>query len=61
MNKKPWLSKTLWANFIVAGIAFFPGADNYYHAHPLVVVEFLAIANVVLRLATHDRLSLADA
>lgn len=58
--KKPWLSRTLWANFAVAAVAFFPGAASFVQSHPLLIVELLACVNFGLRLVSHDKLALQD-
>lgn len=55
----PYLSKTLWTNAIIAAVAFFPGAQAYVTAHPMIVVEVLAGVNIVLRILTKSKLSLS--
>lgn len=60
-SKKPWQSKTLILNFVVAACALFaPGASAYISAHPEVVAGVFAGANIVLRLISKDKISLVD-
>jgi len=55
--KSAWKSKTLWANVIVAGLAFFPSiADK---VTPVQVALALTVLNTVLRLVTKDRIVLS--
>jgi len=59
--KKPWLSKTLWVNAIVAvGALFAPGASDYIASHPDLVVGVFAVVNMVLRLVSKDKLSIGE-
>jgi len=58
--KKPWLSKTLWINLIMAVSAFIPVAHEYLVAHPEVVVIGFSVVNMLLRLVSKDQLSLVD-
>ena len=55
--KKPWQSKTILANFIVAALAFVP--DIAAIVSPEVVMQGLAIINIVLRLVTKDHIGLS--
>lgn len=51
--KKPWLSKTLWVNAIVAVLAIAaPSAQEYVSAHPEVVMVGFSIINIILRAVT---------
>ena len=59
-TKKPWLSKTLITNTIMAVAAFFPGVQAFMQSHPLALVEALTVANIALRLVTKDKISLQD-
>lgn len=54
--KKPWLSKTIWANFIIAGLAFVPAIAE--KVSPEQIVLGLTLVNVILRLVTKEKLSL---
>lgn len=55
--KKPWLSKTLWTNLIVAATAFYPPASGWIAAH----VELFSLGwgalNMILRMVTKDSLT----
>lgn len=59
--KKPWLSKTLWLNVIVAVLAIaVPSAKEFIQVHPELVVVGWSIINSVLRVVSKDSLSLQD-
>jgi hypothetical protein len=60
MNSKPaYLSKTLWVNLLVGGLALFlPGAKEWVAAHPEVATGALAGVNILLRLVTKGKLEL---
>ena len=59
MKKKPWLSKTLWGNLVMAALALVvPGVSTWLQANPQVMVIAFAGANALLRLITKDKLSL---
>lgn len=56
IKKKPWQSKTVWANFIMAGMAFFPFiADKLT---PEQVMMGMAAINMALRMITKDKVAL---
>lgn len=57
-KKKPWLSKTLWVNALVAVASFFPSVKEI--VSPDNTLMLLAFINVVLRLVTKDKISLED-
>lgn len=61
MEKKPWLSKTLWVNLLMAVFAMFwqPAADFIAQNPETVAVIFTGI-NMVLRLITKDKIVLID-
>ena len=60
-SKKPWLSKTLWVNAIVAVSAMiYPPASEWVSAHPDVVVSVFAGINILLRLVTKDAIGLSE-
>lgn len=59
-QKAPYLSKTLWTNAILAGCAFFPGAEAFIMSHPQLIVAVLAGVNFSLRFFTKDQLSLGQ-
>jgi len=56
--KKPWLSKTLWVNAIVAGVAFFPSVAGKFDASQ--VALFLGAMNILLRMITKDKIGLEE-
>lgn len=59
--KKPWQSKTIIVNFIVAAAAlFYPPAHEWVQAHPMEISSLFAIVNVVLRLVTKDKISILE-
>lgn len=55
--KKPWQSKTLIANALIAIVAFFPGLQNTFS--PELIAQVLVVLNVVLRLVTKDKIGLS--
>lgn len=55
LNKKPWYSKTLIANFVVAGLALIGFGDKLSGDQ---VAMGLALLNMVLRLVTKDKIGL---
>lgn len=58
--KKPWLSKTLWANLLMAIIAFIPWAplQSWIAGNPDLVLQILAGVNIVLRMLTDSKIQL---
>lgn len=57
--KKPWLSKTLWVNAVVAVSAIaVPDVSVYISAHPEVVAIAFSVINIVLRLVTKSQISI---
>lgn len=60
-GKKPYLSKSLWINAIVAVLAMvWPGGKELIVANPDVVMAAFAGLNIVLRLITKDKISLGE-
>lgn len=59
-KKKPWLSKTILLNAVMAVVAFFPVAQAWVSANPQVFVFGFAAVNFVLRLVTKDKISLQE-
>ena len=57
VSKKPWQSKTILANLIVAIVAFVPGLQE--SISPEIVAQALVVINIVLRLVTKDKIGLA--
>lgn len=58
--KKPWQSKTIWANLILALSAFVPSVQDWMLAHPTVLPALFTVANIALRLITKEKISLLD-
>lgn len=58
--KKAWLSKTLWANLIIALAPLVPGAKEQIVAHPELILLAVAGVNALLRAVTKDKLHLMD-
>jgi hypothetical protein len=62
-TKKPWESKTYWANILIASMfPLIPGWQAYANGHPQIAtsaaVVAMAIINVGLRSITHGKISL---
>lgn len=61
MNTKPYLSKTLWINLVIAaGALFFPPAVQVVQSHPTEIMVGWSMLNMVLRLVTKGSISLTD-
>lgn len=58
--KKPWLSKTLWTNLLLALFAFFPGVDAWISSNPSAIVMGFSVINIILRLVTKDKVGLLE-
>lgn len=58
--KKPWLSKTVWFNLLLAAAAFYPPAGDWMAANIGMVASVWAGLAVVLRLVTKDKIKLVD-
>lgn len=59
-TKKPWLSKTLWVNAIIAVSAIAaPSVSQYIVAHPEAVAIGFSVVNIVLRLITKEQITIA--
>lgn len=60
-TKKPWQSKTLLLNAIVALLAIFhPSSAEFISSHPGEVAIMFSILNMALRLVSKDRISLSE-
>lgn len=57
-SKKPWQSKTLWINLIMAGLAFVPAVQAV--VTPEVLGAVFGAVNAALRLTTKSGVSLKD-
>jgi len=61
-SKKPWLSKTLWVNAVVA-VAALAGQDwlvGWLKANDMVVLAVVAGVNILLRLVTKDKIQIQE-
>lgn len=65
--KKPWESKTVWINFVIAltgAVSLFaPGASvisDWIKAHGDTLAVFWGLLNIVIRSVTKDHISLVD-
>lgn len=56
--KKPWMSKTLWANLILAAVAFFPVGPIAQIITPENISLVFGIVNTILRLVTDSKITL---
>lgn len=56
--KKPWQSKTVWLNLILAIAAFFPAAQDHIKENPDIAAMAVALVNVVMRLLVKDKVAL---
>lgn len=54
--KKPWESKTLWGNLILAGLNFFPHVQE--HVTPEIMSVAFLVLNSLLRMVTKSGISL---
>lgn len=60
-TKKPWLSKTLILNLVVAISAMaMPSVAEFIKEHPDVVMASFAAINFALRLITKDKVGLEE-
>lgn len=60
-SKKPYQSKTLIVNALVAVLALFaPGASEFISSHPAEVTLAFTFINMGLRVITKDRISIGD-
>ena len=57
--KKPWVSKTLWANCVV-GLLAVSGLREKLSIGEDQVLMVLAVVNMVLRLVTKDKVGLVE-
>lgn len=59
-SKKPWQSKTLWTNVIIAVVAIAsPPAHAWISAHPEAFAAAFGVINVILRMVTKDAIQLS--
>lgn len=58
-SKSPLKSKTLWTNFLGAGLAlFYPPLAEWIASNPTAWTVVFAVANVGLRLVTKNKIEL---
>lgn len=60
MSKKPWLSKTIWTNIILAVVAFIPPVQSFLAANPDTIVYVFVVINLLLRLITKGKIVLKE-
>lgn len=51
-------SKTVWSNFIMAGLAFYPPAQQFISANPEIYAMAWAALNTILRLISKGKVEL---
>ena len=56
--KKPWYSKTVWVNLVMALVAFVPGAEDWVAHNPQAAVVVGVVVNLFLRAITKQPVSL---
>jgi hypothetical protein len=59
-TKKPWESKTILVNLILALSAFIPAVHDQLVAHPEYFTYAILVLNIVLRLVTKGAIQIAD-
>lgn len=60
-TKKPWQSKTILVNALVAVSALvYPPVAQWIAEHPVEVSSLFALLNIVLRLVTKDRVAITE-
>lgn len=58
--KKPWQSKTLWVNLLLAVAAFIPAVSSVVKESPDMAGLVITMVNVILRFVTKDKIQLVD-
>lgn len=58
LEKKPWASKTLWLNLLVAMGAMLPWEPVKEVMSEANLIMILSVVNMVLRLVTKDKIGL---
>jgi len=56
-SKKPYLSKTIIFNFLVAALGLFGYADKF---SPAQIMSFLGVVGIALRFITKDKIVLVE-
>lgn len=59
MNKTLIQSKTFWSNVVMAVLPLFPSVNEAVVGNPALLVAGFAVINIVLRLISKDKVSLA--
>ena len=57
MEKKWYLSKTIYVNLIMAICAFIPVIKDNVSSYPEIAGVIVAVVNFILRLSTKDKIS----
>lgn len=55
-GKKPWLSKSIWLGFLVAGSAFVPPVHDFIVANPEIFASVVGGLFAALRLVTKGKI-----
>lgn len=58
IGKRPWTSKTVWVNLVMAAAAFIPGVGQLISQNPEAAGMIVAGINTILRLITKEKVSL---
>ena len=60
-SKKPWQSKTLVLNLLMAaGVLLYPPLSEWISAHPSEVASAWAVLGILLRLVTKEKIVLSE-
>ena len=57
---KPWLSKTIWLNVIIAVAAFVPVVRDWIAGHSEIVLIAIAGAGSILRVVTNGKIGIGE-
>jgi len=59
--KKPWQSKTILLNFVVAASAlFYPPVGEWISVNPVEIASLFSLGNIVLRLVSKNVISISE-
>lgn len=58
--KKPWQSKVIWTNLILAIAAFIPDVHEFLLQRPELLALFFGGVNMLLRLVTKEKIQLQE-
>lgn len=57
---KPWLSKTIWINFLAGLIGFFPHVGEFISSNPQVWTAIFAAVNMILYYVTQKKYQIGE-